>query len=197
MNVNNALLIIDLQNDFCPGGALAVPEGDRVVPVINRCSEFFSGVSRPVFASRDWHPEQTAHFRAFGGIWPPHCVQGTDGARFHPGLRLPPETVIISKGMDPARDDYSAFSGSDPGGESLAERLQSLGIGHLYVAGLATDYCVKESVLEALRLGLEVTVITDAVRGVDLEPGDSEKALAVMTAAGAVLATSDEILRHK
>jgi len=197
MKPNSALLIVDVQIDFCPGGALAVPEGDRVVPVINRCSKFFSGASRPVFASRDWHPSQTSHFRDFGGPWPVHCVQHSEGARFHPDLLLPTEAIIISKGMDPARDDYSAFSGTVPGGQSLPERLQSLGIGHLYVAGLATDYCVKESVLEALRLSLAVTVITDAVRGVDLEPGDSEKALAAMAAAGAVLATSDEILGCK
>ncbi len=193
MDAHSALLIIDLQNDFCPGGALAVPEGDEVVPLINRAIAHFSARGLPIIASRDWHPHRTSHFKPFGGIWPPHCIQGTPGAGFHPDLRLPPETVIVSKGTDPNRDDYSAFHARDMHGSSLPELLASLGVTHIYVCGLATDYCVKETVLEARRCGIGVTVLTDAVRGVDLTPGDSERALAAMCAAGAITATTADL----
>jgi len=193
MKRNSAFLIIDVQNDFCPGGSLAVPEGDRVVPVINRCIDIFSAGKLPVVASRDWHPEKTSHFSQFGGAWPPHCVQGTAGAQFHPGLQLPERTIIVSKGMDPDRDDYSAFCATDSSGAGLGQLLDELGVDHLYVAGLATDYCVRESVLEALRLGFGVTVISDAVRGVDLSSGDSDRAMAEMADAGAAAETSDNI----
>ena len=193
MDTHSALLIIDLQNDFCPGGALAVPDGDAVVPVINRAINHFSARGLPIIASRDWHPPQTSHFRPFGGIWPPHCVQGTPGAGFHPDLRLPPEAVIVSKGTDPSRDDYSAFQARDEQGTSLPELLTSLGVTHICVCGLATDYCVKETVLEARRCGITVTVLTDAVRGVDLTPGDSERALAEMRAAGSIPATTADL----
>ncbi|TWJ13865.1 nicotinamidase [Geobacter argillaceus] len=193
MEEHSALLIVDLQNDFCPGGALAVPEGDAVVPVINRAIGHFSARGLPVIASRDWHPARTSHFKPFGGLWPPHCIQGTPGAGFHPGLHLPPETVIVSKGTDPNRDDYSAFHARDMHGSSLPELLTGLGVTHIYVCGLATDYCVKETVLEARRCGIGVTVLTDAVRGVDLTPGDSEQALAAMCAAGAITATTADL----
>lgn len=193
MKRNSALLIIDVQNDFCPGGSLAVPEGDRVVPVINRCIDIFSAGKIPVFASRDWHPEKTSHFSQFGGPWPPHCVQGTAGARFHPDLLLPERTIIVSKGMDPDRDDYSAFNATDSTGTGLGQLLDELGVEHLYVAGLATDYCVRESVMEALRLGFGVTLIGDAVRGVDLSPGDSDRAVDDMVAAGAIVAASETL----
>jgi len=193
MKPDSALLVIDVQNDFCPGGALAVPEGDRVVPVINRCIDLFSRSGLPVIASRDWHPPRTSHFREFGGSWPPHCVQESVGAAFHPELRLPRDAAIVSKGMDPASDDYSAFRASDPHGLSLARLLEGLGVSHLYVAGLATDYCVRESVLEALRLGFRVTVISDGIRGVDLEQGDSDRAVAAMVSAGAEMISSEEM----
>jgi len=195
MKPDSALLVIDVQNDFCPGGALAVPEGDRVVPVINRCIDLFSRNKLPVIASRDWHPARTSHFREFGGSWPPHCVQESVGAAFHPDLRLPSDTVIVSKGMDPSSDDYSAFRASGPHGLELGGLLQGLAVSHLYVAGLATDYCVKESVLEALRLGFAVTVISDGIRGVDLEQGDSERAVAAMLAAGAEMISGEELPR--
>jgi len=196
MKPNSALLIVDVQIDFCPGGALAVPEGDRIVPVINRCIDHFSHKGIPVIASRDWHPPQTSHFREFGGLWPVHCVQESDGARFHPDLRLPPGAIIVSKGMDPARDDYSAFNAIDSLRVELGQLLDELGVERLYVVGLATDYCVRESVLEALRLGFGVTVISDAVKGVDIRDGDSDRAMAEMAAAGAAVRTSDEILEQ-
>jgi len=193
MKPDSALLVIDVQNDFCPGGTLAVPEGDRVVPVINRCIDLFSRSGLPVIASRDWHPPQTSHFREFGGSWPPHCVQESIGAAFHPDLHLPVDAVIVSKGMDRSSDDYSAFKAADSHGLALARLLEGLGISHLYVAGLATDYCVRESVLEALRLGFSVTVISDGIRGVDLEQGDSERAVADMVSAGAEMVSSEEM----
>jgi nicotinamidase/pyrazinamidase len=185
---DSALLLVDVQNDFCPGGALAVPEGDQVVPVLNAWTRAFLAAGRPVFASRDWHPANSVHFVTGGGPWPPHCVQGTPGADFHPGLAVPPEVVVLSKGMDPAESGgYSAFEAIDAEGRTLAERLRQAGVRRLYVGGLATDYCVRASVLDALRAGLAVTVIGDGVRGVDVTPGDSARALEEMKAAGATV----------
>lgn len=189
MKIDAALLVVDVQNDFCPGGNLAVPEGSRVIPVLNRYIALFRENGLPIFASRDWHPEKTSHFKPFGGVWPVHCVQGSDGAQFHPDLRLPPDVVILFKGADPQRDDYSAFQGVTESGTFFPEILRARGISKLYVGGLATDYCVKETVLEGLRHGLAVTLLEDASRGVDLEPGDSEKAVATMRAAGAATAS--------
>ncbi|WP_298268224.1 nicotinamidase [Geobacter sp.] len=197
MNKDSALLIVDVQNDFCPGGLLPVADGDAVVPALNQYLTLFRGRGLPVFASRDWHPPTSTHFRDYGGIWPVHCVRGTDGARFHPLLKLPYDAIIISKGMDPTRDDYSAFQGVTEGGVPFSVVLKEMGISRLYVGGLATDYCVKESVLEGLRHGLSVTLLEDAVRGVDLNPDDSSRAVAEMTSAGArhaTLATIAELL---
>jgi len=185
----SALVIVDVQNDFCPGGALGVKEGDRVIPLLNRAAVIFAARGLPVVASRDWHPAQTSHFSLYGGIWPVHCVQGTAGAAFHPELRLPAGAIVVSKGMDPESDDYSALHARDDRDRPLPELLRELGVSHLFISGLATDYCVKESVLEAIRQGFKVTVLVDACRGVDLSPGDSARALDEMEAAGARLAT--------
>ncbi len=187
------LLVVDVQNDFVPGGALPVPEGDRVVPVLNEYTRRFREASLPVYFSRDWHPERTKHFKEYGGTWPPHCIQGTWGAEFHPELEVPPDAVIITKGADPEEDAYSAFQGRTPEGEPFAERLRRDGVTHLYVGGLATDYCVRASALDALKQGLRVTVLLDAVRGVDVQPGDSERALAELREAGADTATLDSL----
>lgn len=157
-----ALLIVDVQNDFCPGGALAVPEGDAVVAPLNRF--LAERRVRPVYASRDWHPRKTRHFAEFGGQWPVHCVQFTHGAEFHPALQLPPDTVIISKGMDPERDDYSALAGVDSVGWNFAERLRRDGVGHLYVGGLALEYCVRCTVLDLLAAGFQVTLLPEATQ---------------------------------
>lgn len=184
----SALLVVDVQKDFCPGGALPVPDGNRVVPVLNRYIADACARGTPVYASRDWHPQVTGHFNAYGGEWPPHCVQGTDGASFHEDLRLPASTIVISKGQDPDSPGYSALQGYTPAGRTCLADLQERQIGHLYVGGLATDYCVKHSVLDALRAGLEVTVLADAVAGVDVQPGDSERAIAAMREAGAEIA---------
>lgn len=188
-----ALLVVDLQNDFCLGGALAVPEGDKVVPVLNRYIAIFVKHRWPVFASRDWHPRLTRHFQEQGGSWPAHCVQGTPGARFHPGLCLPQDAVIISKGMDPESDSYSAFDGVDERGMPFLRRLQGSGITELYVGGLATDYCVRHSVLEACRAQFKVYLLMDAVKGVNLAADDARKAVAEMAEAGAYQITLQEM----
>lgn len=181
----SALLVVDVQNDFCPGGSLAVREGDRVVAPLNEYARRFAAAGLPVFASRDFHPERTRHFKEYGGSWPPHCVQGTKGAEFHPDLELPPGTHLVSKGSRFDEDAYSSFEGRGDDGRPLAEALRQLGVERLYVGGLATDYCVRASVLEALRKGFEAVVLVDAVRGVDLKSGDSERALDEMIRAGA------------
>ena len=184
---DSALLVVDVQNDFCPGGSLGVHEGHAIVPLVNECLRTFQAAGRPIIATRDWHPERTTHFVQYGGIWPTHCVQGTPGAEFHPDLRLPPEAIVISKGMDPEEDSYSAFHARDERGRPLADLLAEHGVRRLYVAGLATDYCVKFSTLDARASGLDVVVLQDAIRGVDLQPGDSERAVGEMREAGATL----------
>jgi nicotinamidase/pyrazinamidase len=185
---DSALLIVDVQNDFCPGGSLAVAGGDEVVPILNRYAEEFAAAGRPVLADRDWHPSRTTHFVQFGGAWPPHCVQGTPGSEYHPGLRLPPKTVHVVKGMGAEEDAYSCFEARDLSGRSLPDLLAERGIRKLYIGGLATDYCVKHTTLDARKAGLEVVVLTDAVRGVNVQPGDADRALEEMRAAGATLA---------
>jgi nicotinamidase/pyrazinamidase len=189
MQNHSALLIVDVQNDFCPGGALAVPGGDRVVDVLNQYVADAAAHGIPVYASRDWHPAVSSHFQPYGGEWPLHCVQDSEGARFHPKLRLPASTIVVSKGDDPSRPGYSAFEGRTPAGKALLEDLREHGIERLYVGGLATDYCVRASVLDARRAGLKVTVLGDAIAGIDLHPGESERALTEMREAGADVAT--------
>jgi len=178
-----ALFIVDVQNDFCPGGALPVPEGDQVVPVINRLMDHFP----LVLASKDWHPSETVHFQK----WPPHCVQGTPGAEFHPALRADRIDQVFLKGTGNRDDGYSAFEATN---ENLAEYLRRHGVEELYVTGLATDYCVRATVLDALREGFRTYVVTDAVRAVNVSPGDGERALEEMRRAGAILVTSEELL---
>ncbi|HEX7087813.1 MAG TPA: nicotinamidase [Vicinamibacterales bacterium] len=190
---HSALLIIDVQNDFCPGGALPVPEGDQVVPVLSRLAERAGALGLPVYASRDWHPPESVHFKSGGGPWPVHCVAGTPGAQFHPDLRLPPGTMIVSAGTSGEDDGYSAFEGTVAGRGSFEADLRARGVTHLIVGGLATDYCVRASVLDARRLGIDVTVVSDAVRAIDVQPGDGERALKEMREAGAELKKSDEI----
>jgi nicotinamidase/pyrazinamidase len=188
-----ALVIVDVQNDFCPGGALAVPDGDKVVPVLNRYAALFERMGLPVYASRDWHPAVSRHFKGYGGQWPPHCVQGTRGAEFHPDMALPEGTEIVSKGMDPEEDAYSAFQAVNDHGTSFADSLRARGIEHLYVGGLATDYCVKATVRDAIEKGFEATVLMDAIRGVEVEPGDSVRALEAMIRAGARVANLRDV----
>ena len=185
MQEKAALVIVDVQNDFCPGGALPVADGDKVVAVLNRHIGKFDRVGLPIFATRDWHPARTRHFNTDGGPWPPHCVQGTEGGKFHPDLALPKTAVVVSKGMSPEADSYSGFEATDAEGVGLAERLRGLGVERSFVGGLATDYCVKFTVLDGLKEGFKVTLLQDAIRGVNLRPEDSERAIAEMVRAGA------------
>lgn len=179
-----ALLVVDVQNDFCPGGALGIRDGDRIIPTLNRYIEYFAGEGSPVIATRDWHPEITRHFQQFGGVWPVHCVQESPGARFHPLLKLPEGVLVLSKGMDPEEDSYSAFQATDSSGMRLGNLLESLGVKRVYVGGLATDYCVKYSALDALNRGLEVYILVDAIAGVNLQQEDSSQAMEEMVRSG-------------
>ena len=180
-----ALVIVDVQNDFCPGGSLAVAGGDEVVPVMNRYAEAFAAAGRLVIADRDYHPGRTTHFVQFGGAWPPHCVQGTPGAEYHPDLVLPSETVHVVKGMGAEEDAYSVFQGRDGDGRSFEALLAERGVRKLYVGGLATDYCVKHTVLDALKAGYEVVLLADGIRAVDVQQGYGERAIEEMRSAGA------------
>lgn len=193
----DALIVVDVQNDFCLGGSLAVPDGDAVVPILNEYMERADDAGIPIFASRDWHPEHTRHFVAEGGPWPPHCVQGTSGAEFHPELRLPASTVVVSTGMSPDDQGYSAFEGLLPDGQSLAAALHALGVDHIYAGGLATDYCVRATVLDAIKEGFAVSLLVDAIRAVDVRPGDGERATNELLLAGAEPQILDEFAPRK
>jgi nicotinamidase/pyrazinamidase len=187
LGAGDALLLVDPQNDFCPGGSLPVPDGDAVMPVLNAWAAAAEAAGIPIFVSRDWHPPRTTHFKEFGGVWPPHCIQGTRGAEFHPDLRLPPSATIVSKGMGETEDAYSAFQARDDQGRPLATLLRERGVRHLYVMGLATDYCVKASALGGLEDGFRVSVVADGMRAVNLQPTDGEQAVEAMRAAGATI----------
>lgn len=192
----DALLIVDFQNDFTPGGALPVPDGDRIAAPLNRLLDEFD----LVVATRDWHPPDHGSFRGVEvdpsrwhgtdppSIWPPHCVQGTPGAELHPALERAKVDVVIDKGQDPNSQGYSGFQ--DTG---LADLLRERGVDRLVVGGLATDYCVKNTVLDALELGLDVVVVEDAIGGVEAQPGDSARAVEEMQEAGASLAASNDV----
>jgi nicotinamidase/pyrazinamidase len=180
----DALILVDVQNDFCPGGALAVTEGDQIVAVLNGLIAEFDWAGLPVIATRDWHPERTTHFNTQGGVWPPHCIQDTKGAEFHADLALGESAVIVSKGAEAVADSYSGFDGVDARGFRLADLLRQRGVKRLLVGGLATDYCVKQTALDGVREGFEVVVLEDAVRGVNLKPDDARQALEDMKRAG-------------
>ena len=189
--MHTALLVVDVQLDFCPGGTLAVKDGDKVVPTINRVIAGFEQAKLPVFFTRDWHPADHISFKKQGGPWPPHCVQGTKGAGFHPSLRVPTSAVVLSKGDDPTKEAYSGFQGTD-----LEARLRGLGVREVYIAGLTTDYCVKETATDAVKAGFAVTVIEDCTRAVDAEPGDGVRAISQMRNAGAKLENSSSVIRQ-
>jgi nicotinamidase/pyrazinamidase len=186
---HTALIIVDVQNDFCPGGSLPVAEGHATIPVINRLVAEFESNGSPIIATRDWHPRHTTHFNTHGGAWPPHCIQGTRGAEFHPDLRLG-GALVVSKGMGENADSYSGFDGMDTNGVYLADLLRARGIDRLVVVGLATDYCVKQTALDGLQKGFAVTVVEDAVRGVDVKSGDARQAIEEMARAGAAIRKS-------
>jgi nicotinamidase/pyrazinamidase len=175
-----ALLIVDFQNDFTPGGALAVDGGDAVAPRLNELAA--DPRFELVVATRDWHPADHGSFTQQGGIWPAHCVQGTPGAELHDALDRTRIDVVVDKGQDPGTEGYSGFEAT--GLESL---LRSRGVERVTIGGLATDYCVKNTALDALRLGFAVTVDGAAVRGVEVAPGDSQRALDEVRAAGGAI----------
>jgi nicotinamidase/pyrazinamidase len=180
----DALIIVDVQNDFCPGGALAVPRGDEVVPVINRLLErHWLSV-----ATKDWHPADHCSFESRGGPWPPHCVQGTAGAELHPKLDATKIRLVITKGSHPDRDAYSGFQGTE-----LAKILRGKGVNRVVVCGIATDYCVRATAHDALQEGFEVLVLEDAIRGVEVQPGDSQRALDELRQAGAAVIISSDL----
>jgi nicotinamidase/pyrazinamidase len=184
MQGKDALIVVDVQNDFCPGGALGVEGGDKIVPILNGYINRFAAAGLPIVVTRDWHPRQTSHFKGYGGVWPVHCVQNTPGAEFHRELKLPPNSILVSKGSGADEDAYSAFQATDDAGAPLAKLLRGLGVGRIFVGGLATDYCVKHTALDGVREGFAVVVLGDAIRGVDLQPDDSARALGEMRAAG-------------
>lgn len=184
----DALLVIDMQVDFLPGGALGVPQGDAVLAPVNRLLRLFASQGLPIYASRDWHPQNHCSFAARGGPWPPHCVAGTPGAAFSNQLDLPAAAVVVSKADTADADAYSAFNGTH-----LADQLRERGVRRVVVCGLATDYCVLNTVIDAREHGFAVLVVPEAMRAVDVVPGDGERALARMAALGAEPVTLDEL----
>jgi len=189
---HTALLIVDVQNDFCPGGALAVPDGDQVIDVVNRWVAHATAAGWPIAFTQDWHPAHHVSFQERGGPWPPHCVQGSFGAQLHDALVVPADAVRFWKGYDPDHDAYSGFEGraSDgraPVGPQLLEWLVARGVHRVVVMGLATDYCVAATAKDALKAKLQVRLDPDGCRAVDVTPGDGARALAALQQAGAVL----------
>lgn len=175
------LLVADIQNDFLPGGALGVARGDEVVPILNRYVAGFHARGLPVVATRDWHPPNHCSFREQGGIWPVHCMRGSTGAEFHPDFHLPPSAIIISKATDPRKEAYSAFEGT-----ALDGRLREIGVRRLFIGGLATDYCVLNTVRDAVARGYAVCLLVDGIRAVNLAPADGRRAEDEMIRLGAV-----------
>jgi nicotinamidase/pyrazinamidase len=181
---HDALIVVDLQNDFCAGGSLEVPGGDEVIAPINAVMPKF----RHVFATMDWHPPDHRYFQKHGGPWPDHCLQGSHGAEFHPDLHAGAIHEVVKSGSDPFMDGYSGFAGTD-----LADRLRRRDVRRVFVAGLATDYCVKETAIEAIQNHFETYVLIDAVRPVEVQPGDGDRALRAMAGAGVQLIASQSL----
>jgi nicotinamidase/pyrazinamidase len=173
-----ALIIVDVQNDFCPGGTLAVEHGDEVVAPLNNLIDRFLEEGHPIFKTRDWHPPTTKHFEKYGGTWPVHCVQNTAGAEFHPQLRDDPRIRVISKGLG----DTDCYSGFDE--TNLEKQLHQENVDEVLIGGLATDYCVKNTAIDAAKKGFRVKVFRNAIRAVNREPEDGEHAIEEMRAAG-------------
>lgn len=188
LQAGDALIVVDVQNDFLPGGRLAVPAGNEVVPVLNQYLVRFAARRLPVFATRDWHAADHCSFVAQGGPWPPHCVAETAGAAFASALVLPPGSTVISKATRSNKDAYSGFSDTD-----LALCLREASVERVFVGGLATDYCVLQTVLDALRAGFSCVLLLDAVRPVDVHPGDGATAIRSMRDAGAQITTLEEL----
>jgi len=187
LNETDALLVIDMQYDFLPGGSLGVPGGNEVLGPVNTLMGLFAARGLPVYASRDWHPGNHCSFAARGGPWPPHCVADTEGAAFSKELAFPADMVIISKAESADADAYSAFNGT-----ALAEHLRQHGVTRVFVCGLATDYCVLNTVIDARENGFDVVIVPEAMRAVDVAPGDGERAIERMTGLGARAAALDD-----
>jgi nicotinamidase/pyrazinamidase len=190
--MQKALIIVDVQNDFCPNGSLAVADGDKVVEPLNNLSNHARQHGWVVVASRDWHPLVTKHFKEYGGIWPVHCVAESKGAAFHKDLDIT-NAIIISKGVSD-RDDYSAFDGRTDSGVPLGMYLDGKAVKEIYVGGLATDYCVKETVLASCRWGFRTYFLKDASRAVNINPNDEAKAIEEMVRLGTIITTTDEVI---
>ena len=187
---NTALLIIDVQNDFCPGGVMEITEGDRIVPALNRLALVFAERRGRVVATQDWHPAEHSSF----SLWPEHCVQGSRGADFHEGLDLRPVNIILRKGFNKELDSYSAFFENDrKTSTGLDAYLKTHSIYTVVLGGLATDYCVLYSALDAVALGYKTIVLNDAVRGLDSPPGSVDEAFRAMREAGVILAESGDL----
>jgi nicotinamidase/pyrazinamidase len=186
LNIDNkdALIIADMQKDFLPKGALQVKEADEIIPVLNEYAKIFKKAEAHVIASRDWHPPKHISFIAQGGRWPPHCVKDTEGAKFSPELKLPEGTPIISKATDSSKEAYSVFDET-----GLDKQLKDQGVKRVFLGGVATDYCVVNSVIDAKKLGFDVVVLVDATRGIEASPGDVEKAFETMKRKGALMKT--------
>ena len=183
--VTDGLVVVDIQNDFMPGGALGVRDGDAVIPLLNAWIDVFAAAKRPVFLTRDWHPADHCSFHDRGGPWPSHCIADTPGAEFAPSLHLPTERIIISKATTRDREAYSALAGTE-----LARHLRAARIERIFLGGLATEYCVLNTVLDARAAGYRVVVLDDAIRAVNVRPGDGEAALRQIIHAGASLASA-------
>ena len=178
-NKDSALIVTDVQIDFCPGGALQVKDGDKIIPVLNKYIEIFEKEGLPVYYTRDWHPSNHCSFIGNGGIWPLHCLQGSKGAEFHPELKITSNACMIYKATNPEKEAYSTFEHTD-----LHENLKKQKIHMLYIGGLATDYCIKNSVIDACHLGYKVFVLMDGIKGVEVNPGESARALRMMKDVG-------------
>lgn len=186
----DALIVVDVQIDFLPNGNLPVACGHAVVEPLNRYLRLFGRKRLPVVATRDWHPADHCSFQEHGGPWRIHCVHETPGAEFASGLQLPPDTLIVSKGTESEQEAYSGFQAT---GLDLAANLQSLGVTRLFIGGLATDYCVRHTVLDAMHAGFDVCLLQDAIRAVEVAPGDGAAAIREMCERGARTVTLEQL----
>jgi nicotinamidase/pyrazinamidase len=184
LDSKDILIVADIQNDFLPGGALPIKEGDQIIPVLNEYAKMFNQANAKVLASRDWHPPKHISFIAQGGPWPPHCVKETEGAKFSPDLKLPEGVIVVSKATDSGKEAYSVFDGTE-----LGEQSKSWGVKRIFIGGLATDYCVVNSVIDARKMGFDVAVLADATRGINVNPGDVDRAFETMSRSGATQVT--------
>lgn len=189
----DALLMVDLQSCFLPGGSLGVTGGDRIILPLNRIAGLFAARKLPVFLSRDWHPSDHISFRDRGGPWPSHCVRNTEGADFSSALKIPPGAIVFSKGTDSNREEYSAWQARSEAGHLLSEFVRDMGIKRIFIGGLTTEYCVLSTAKDARASGYEIYVLKDAVVAVNARPGDADRALAEMAASGAKLISEKDI----